>query len=180
MLETILQSFSFIPHTASEELNFLILHFGCNGNQSNKEVTMKPEDQWSCKHSPEIWAYYKYKNKFRKIWHCRKIDQGQLRVIIYINFVELRYIMLHAKFQDHRTISSVGEDFRRFLSYMGMAATLVMWPGPIIYTFFPPSQGGSKWNLALIGQAVSQEKMFENNGHIHVYSPRAGADNPLG
>ena len=22
--------------------------------------------------------------------------------------------------------------------------------------------------------------MFENNGHIHVYSPRAGADNPLG
>ena len=22
--------------------------------------------------------------------------------------------------------------------------------------------------------------MFENNGHIHVYSPGAGADNPLG
>ena len=33
-------------------------------------------------------------------------------------------------------------------------------------------------NLALIGQAVS-EKMFENNGYIHVYSPGAGADNPL-
>ena len=86
---------------------------------------LKPGDQWSCKRSPDIWAYYKYKNKFRKIWHCRKIGQGQLRVIIYINFVEFRYIMLHAKFQDHKTISSIGKDFWRFLSYMGMAAILV-------------------------------------------------------
>ena len=31
-------------------------------------------------------------------------------VIFYINFVELEYIMLHAKFHDHRTISSAGED----------------------------------------------------------------------
>ena len=29
------------------------------------------------------------------------------------------------------------------------------------------------------GQVVSEKKMFENNGHIHVYSPWAGADNPL-
>ena len=34
--------------------------------------------------------------------------------------------MLHAKVQDHRTISSVDEDFRKFLPYMGMAAILVM------------------------------------------------------
>ena len=68
------------------------------------------EDQWSCKHSPDICAYYKYKNKFRQILHCLKTGQGQLRVIIYINFVELEYILLHAKFHDHRTISSV-EDF---------------------------------------------------------------------
>ena len=33
--------------------------------------------------------------------------------------------------------------------------------------------------MALIGQAVS-EKMFEYYGQIHVYSPGAGADNPLG
>ena len=32
-------------------------------------------------------------------------------VIIYINSVELEFIMLHAKFHDHRTISSVGNDF---------------------------------------------------------------------
>ena len=41
----------------------------------------------------------------------RKIGLGQLRVLIYINFVKLEYIMLHAKFHDHRTISSVGKDF---------------------------------------------------------------------
>ena len=34
--------------------------------------------------------------------------------------------MLHAKFQDQRTSGSGGEDFLRFLPYMGMAAILVM------------------------------------------------------
>ena len=31
-------------------------------------------------------------------------------VIIYIHFVELEYILLHAKFHDHRTVGSA-EDF---------------------------------------------------------------------
>ena len=34
--------------------------------------------------------------------------------------------------------------------------------------------------MALISQAVSEKKKFENNGQINVYSPGAGADNPLG
>ena len=34
--------------------------------------------------------------------------------------------MQHAKFQDHRTSGSGGEDFQRFLPYIGMAANLVM------------------------------------------------------
>ena len=47
--------------------------------------------------------------------------------ISYINFVELEYPMLHAKFQDHRTSGSVEEDFLKFFfPYMGMAAILVM------------------------------------------------------
>ena len=33
-------------------------------------------------------------------------------------------------------------------------------------------------HLALIGQVVSETKMFENNGHLHVYSPGIGADSP--
>ena len=34
--------------------------------------------------------------------------------------------MLHAKFHDNRTISSIGEVFLMFLPYMGVAAILVM------------------------------------------------------
>ena len=34
--------------------------------------------------------------------------------------------------------------------------------------------------LGLIGQSVLEEKMFENNGYVHVFSPGAGADNPMG
>ena len=45
---------------------------------------------------------------------------------------------------------------------MGMAAILVMWPRPFYQTFVPPSHGGSTYNLASIGQAVSKEKEFEN------------------
>ena len=42
---------------------------------------------------------------------------------------------------------------------MGMAAILVMRPGPFEKTFVPPSQGGSTWKLISIDQ---EEKMFEN------------------
>ena len=47
---------------------------------------------------------------------------------------------------------------------MDMAAILVMWPGSFEQTFVPPSYGGSTWNLTLIGQAVSEEKMFKEGG----------------
>ena len=71
------------------------------------------------------------------------MGQGQLRVIIYINFVEFEFPILHAKFQDHRTSGSGEEEFLRFLPYMDMVAILVMLPGPFILTFVPPSKGGS-------------------------------------
>ena len=54
--------------------------------------------------------------------------------------------------------------FEGFLPYMGVAAILVMWPGCREQNFVPPSQGGSTLNLALIGQAVSEKKMFEHCG----------------
>ena len=43
-----------------------------------------------------------------------------------------------------------------------MVAILVMLPGSFEQAFIPPSQGGSTWNLSLIGPMVSEEKMFEN------------------
>ena len=50
--------------------------------------------------------------------------------------------MLHTKFRENRSTGS-GEDFLRFLPYMGVAAMLVMRPGPLIQTLVPPFQGGS-------------------------------------
>ena len=40
-----------------------------------------------------------------------KIGQGHPKVMIYINFVELLSLMLHAKFQNHRPSGSGEEDF---------------------------------------------------------------------
>ena len=44
---------------------------------------------------------------------------------------------------------------------MNMAAILVMWHKPIVFTFIPPSHEGPTWNLASIGLGVSKEKKFE-------------------
>ena len=42
------------------------------------------------------------------------MGQGKLRVIIHVNFVELEYILLDAKFHDHTTINSVEEMLKVF------------------------------------------------------------------
>ena len=42
---------------------------------------------------------------------CCKMGQGHRRVMIYINFVELLFVMLHVKFQNHRPSGSGEEDF---------------------------------------------------------------------
>ena len=57
------------------------------------------------------FTFFPYKSIRDQIWPCLKIGQGQPRVIIYTNFVELESPMLHAKFQDHRTSGSGEEDF---------------------------------------------------------------------
>ena len=65
--------------------------------------------------------------------------------------------MLHAQFQDHR-ISGSEEDLR-FLLYWTWRPSWSCDLNLFIYTFVPPSQGGSTLNLAFIDQAVSK-KMF--------------------
>ena len=45
------------------------------------------------------------------VYTSKKNSQGQVRVTIYINFVEFESQMLHAKFKDHRTSGSGEEDF---------------------------------------------------------------------
>ena len=57
---------------------------------------------------------------------------------------------------------------------MGMAALLVMWPGPFEQTFVLPSHGDSIWNLASIGLVVSEEKIIENVDNIHTHTDDRG------
>ena len=72
--------------------------------------------------------------------------------------------MLHTKAQGHWPFGSGEEGFEGLLPYMGVAATMVMWPRPPEQTFVPSSHWGSIWNLALIDPAVFEKKIFENGG----------------
>ena len=114
-----------------------------------------PRLQWFQKNNN--FHFFPYKSLCDQIWPWRKMGQGQPRVIIWTTLVELPYTMLHTKFQGHRSIGS-GEDFLRFLPYMGMAA---MWPILFEQLFFPKGPGGCIWNLVAIGPVVSEEKLFE-------------------
>ena len=107
------------------------------------------------------FIFFPYKSIRDQIWPCRKISQGQPRIIIWTNLVVLEHPILHTKFRGHRPFGSGEDDFLSFLPYMGMAAILVMWPGPFEQNFVPPFHGHSIWNLASIGPVVSEEKMFK-------------------
>ena len=88
------------------------------------------------------FTFFPYKSIRDQIWRCCKIGQDYHRVIIWTNLVELQYLMLHTNFQGHQPFGS-REDCLRFLPYVGMAAILVMWPGPFDQTFVLPFHGGS-------------------------------------
>ena len=106
----------------------------------------------------QCFHFFSLKSLCNQNWPCHKIGQGH-------DFYKLWW----ARVPDptHQvSLKSVHQFQRRrfflwFLPYIGMAAILVMWPGPFISTFVPPSYGCSKWSLALIGQAVSEKKIFE-------------------
>ena len=47
------------------------------------------------------FTFFPYKSTRDQIWPCRKIGQGQPRVIIWANLVVLKHPMMHTKIQDH-------------------------------------------------------------------------------
>ena len=63
---------------------------------------------------------------------------------------------------------------------MGMAAILVMWPGPFEQTFVLPSYGDSIWNLASISPVVSEEKMFKDRRMTEAYLSYKLTNEPSG
>ena len=88
------------------------------------------------------FTFFQYKSIRDQSWPSCKIGQGQPRVIKWVNLVILEHPMMHTKIQGHQPFCS-GADFFRFLSYMGMAAILVMLPGPFEQTFVPLSHRSS-------------------------------------
>ena len=104
------------------------------------------------------------------------MGQYQLRVIIYINFLELEYIIPHAECHDHRTISSVGEVFSKAFTIYGHDGHLddVTWT--IYINLLSPFSRRLHRKFGFDG---SREEAVENNSHIHVLSCGAGANNPL-
>ena len=70
--------------------------------------------------------------------------------------------MLHTKFHDNRLTGSREEDVWRFLPYMGIAAILVMWPGPREKNFRSSITWMRHMKFDFNRPRVSEEKMFEN------------------
>ena len=72
--------------------------------------------------------------------------------------------------------------FEVFLPHMGMAA-IFSWScdlDHLIMNFLSPFPRRLHTKFGLTGQAVSEKKMFENNDHIHVFSPGGGVDKSPG
>ena len=96
--------------------------------------------------------------------------QTQAEVIIHTNFLDLETPILH----DHR------KRCLKFFTIYGHVGHLVnVTKNIFLYKFTPPPKEGPR-SLALICQCISVKKELENNGHIHVSSPGARADNALG
>ena len=74
--------------------------------------------------------------------------------------VDLPSPMICAKIRPKDLFSS-GEDFLKFLPYMGMAAILVNGPRLFWQSFITQPKGGSTWNLNNIGPEASEKKPFE-------------------
>ena len=107
-------------------------------------------------HAEQAWKYmticwinfHPCRSIRKQIWPCHKNGHGQPSVIIWTNLVVLEYLMLYTKFQGHQSLGSEEGDLWQFLPYMGLEASLVMWPGTFEQIFIPTSHGGSIWNLA--------------------------------
>ena len=72
--------------------------------------------------------------------------------------------MPYTKFEGHRPAGFGEEDFWRVFIIYGHDGHLGHMSHVIEQTFAPPSHWGSRWNLALIGTAVSEAKMFGECG----------------
>ena len=91
--------------------------------------------EYNNKTKMKLFSFFPFKCPWNRNWPCRKIGQGQPRVMIYFNFVVLHTLMLYAKFHGNWHSGSGEEDFFKVLSIFKHGGYLghVTW---IIYTNF--------------------------------------------
>ena len=79
-----------------------------------------------CKSSEKInsFQFFLLKSLSYQIWPCRKIGQGQLRIIIWTNYDGQESSMLHTKFHGNRSTCSREEDFKRIFTIYGHGSHL--------------------------------------------------------
>ena len=68
--------------------------------------------------------FFLWKSPSYKIWPCRKIGQGQPRVIIWTNYDGLKSPVLHTKFRGNQSAGSGEEDFWRVFTIYGRGGHL--------------------------------------------------------
>ena len=84
----------------------------------------------------DILTFSPYKCLWYQIWPWPKIGQGHPRVIIWTNYDGPESPM--PSFVEIGPAVPEKKIFEGLLPYMGMAATLVMWPGPLRTNFRSP------------------------------------------
>ena len=101
--------------------------------------------------------FFQKKSRSYQIWPCRKIGQGQPRV----KYDGLEFQMLHTKFNGKQSTSSRLEGFSRVFTIYGRGGHLGHVTQMPRTNFRSPYPRRLHINLALIGHAVSDKKMFE-------------------
>ena len=89
----------------------------------------------------------------------RQICQGQSMGIIYTHYMMGLMYMLHTTFHANRSSGS-GEYFERFITYMGMATTLVMCPTSCHLILFSSYEKACIQNLDENGPLLSEKSQF--------------------
>ena len=94
---------------------------------------------------------------------CCKVGKSQPKIIIWTDLVGPQSLMLYTKYEGNRPAGFGEEEFYKVFTIYGHGGHLGhMRPRPFEEIFILSTHKSSTWNLALMGLAASQQKMFES------------------
>ena len=101
-------------------------------NSKGLRLTTFPNHRAQSQQKIALFQLFTFKSLRDQIYPCHKRGQRKPRIIICIKFVVLDSLLLHTMFQSNQL-----KIFKVFTIYRHNCH-LGLWPGPNIYTFFPP------------------------------------------